>query len=65
MTQLEQYQKERIDALEKEVVRLNDQLISTKLEMKQLATRITISDPVFLSPISYGDFVITSETSQT
>lgn len=59
MTQLEQYQKERINALEKECNRLNAELITARRELMavslqtdQAALKIKVSNPHFLSPLS-------------
>lgn len=43
MTDLEKYQKIRIEALEQEVLRLNEELVSTK----QFVSRIRLSEPTF------------------
>ena len=46
MTQLEEYQAIRIEALEQEVLRLNDELMNAKM----VVTRIKVSEPVFTRP---------------
>lgn len=46
MTQLEEYQTVRIEALEQEVLRLNDELMGAKI----MITRIKVSDPIFTRP---------------
>jgi predicted DNA-binding protein (UPF0251 family) len=48
MTQLEEFQAVRIEALEQEVLRLNDELINAKIAVN----KIKVSDPVFTRPIS-------------
>lgn len=56
MTALEQFQKDRIEALEKEVLRLNGELNEARNEMRRIANKITVSNPVFLKPIQIIDY---------
>ena len=53
-TALEQYQQERIYALEKEVERLNG-----LLNPAQRTSTIDINDPVFDTPVTTGTFKVT------
>lgn len=45
---MEEFQKARIEALEKENKRLNDELI----KVKNMALKLTLSDPNFDKPLS-------------
>jgi len=47
-TDLEQFQALRIEALEKEIDRLNDELLT----VKQYAYKARLTDPAFYKPIS-------------
>ena len=46
MNELTEYQAIRIEALEQEVLRLNDELMNAKMVL----TKIRVSDPVFTRP---------------
>ena len=46
MNELTEYQAVRIEALEQEVLRLNDELMNAKMVL----TKIRVSDPVFTRP---------------
>lgn len=48
MNELIEYQKLRIEALEQEILRLNDEILNAKI----VVTNIKVSDPVFTRPIS-------------
>lgn len=58
MSELYNFQKERIAALEKEVIRLNSELIYARTEIKtyvlqldKSANKIKVSNPIFLKPL--------------
>lgn len=57
-TQLEIFQKERINALENELRNRDNQLLELKNEMNSLALKITVSNLDFLKPISDLEFEI-------
>jgi len=70
-TQLEQFQNERIKALEAEVQRLNHELIGarrelieTSLRTDQAALKIKVSNPDFLSPIKNDNYEIINPTPE-
>lgn len=46
MNELTEYQAIRIEALEQEVLRLNDELMNAKMVL----TKIRVSDPIFTRP---------------
>lgn len=65
MSDLIEFQQQRISALETEVKTLNDQLISARRELMavslqtdQAALKITVTDPKFFKPISDMEFEI-------
>lgn len=45
---MEEFQKARIEALEKEIKRLNEEL----RKVKKMALKLTLSDPIFDKPLS-------------